>query len=70
MPTVPVQTRLATSLANTLDARAKAAGTTRAEVVRMMLEAALAAPQPTPAASASDPLLGQHRRSLAPVSIV
>ena len=50
--TVPVQTRLAHSLAKRLDQLADAGGTTRAEVVRQMLETALGAPQPF--ASATD----------------
>jgi len=54
--TVPVQTRLDAALAKAIDARAKEAGTTRAEVVRAMLEAALAEPLPA-TASPTAPLL-------------
>lgn len=54
--TIPVQTRLSHDLAKLLDERAAATGTTRAEVVRVMLETALAAPQPAQA-PATDPLL-------------
>lgn len=56
MTTIPVQTRLDIALAKALDARAAATGTTRAEVVRVMLEAALAAPQPVQVPP-TDPLL-------------
>jgi Ribbon-helix-helix protein, copG family len=54
--TVPVQTRLDAALAKAIDARAKDAGITRAEVVRAMLEAALADPLPV-TSTAADPLL-------------
>lgn len=54
--TIPVQTRLSHDLAKLLDDRAAASGTTRAEIVRALLEAALVAPQPV-AAPAIDPLL-------------
>lgn len=57
MATTPVQTRLDTALAKALDARAKEAGTTRAEVVRELLEAALATPQQPHAAPAIDAAL-------------
>lgn len=56
MTTIPVQTRLDIALAKALDARAAETNTTRAEVVRAMLEAALAAPQPAQAPT-TDPLL-------------
>lgn len=53
--TIPIQTRLDAALAKAIDARAKQAGTTRAEVVRVMLETALGVPQAT--ATATDPQL-------------
>lgn len=55
--TIPVQTRLSPDLAKALDARAAEAGTTRADVVRTLLEAALAASQPAQTMPATDPLL-------------
>jgi antitoxin component of RelBE/YafQ-DinJ toxin-antitoxin module len=54
--TTVVQTRIAPKLATLLDSRAAEAGITRAELLRMMLEAALDAPQPV-RAKATDPLL-------------
>lgn len=59
MSTTVVQTRLSSGLVKAIDARVKNAGTTRAEVVRELLEAALAEPQPCAAApaQAADPLL-------------
>lgn len=57
MTTIVVQTRLAASLAKIIDQRATDANMTRAEVVRALLEEALAAPQPAPNAPATDPLL-------------
>lgn len=59
MTTIVVQTRLAASLAQAIDQRAAKANMTRAEIVRALLEAALAAPQPAQAAPATDPLLDQ-----------
>lgn len=61
--TTVVQTRIAPSLAAQIDTRAKKAGITRAELVRMMLEAALDAPQPARARTA-DPLLGEIAEEL------
>ena len=55
--TIPVQTRLSHDIAKALDARAAQTGTTRAEVVRALLEAALAEPLPVEAARTTDPLL-------------
>lgn len=59
MSTTPVQTRLAASIVKLLDERARQANTTRAEIVRTLLEGALAEPQPAAVApaSAADPLL-------------
>lgn len=54
--TIPVQTRLDTELAKAIDARAAIAGSTRAEVVRGMIEAALANPQ-SDAGTTTEPLL-------------
>lgn len=61
--TVPVQTRLPHSLAKRLDQLASAAGTTRAEVIRQLLETALGAPQPF--ASATDEALDRIADELA-----
>lgn len=55
--TIPVQTRLSHTLAKALDARAAQTGTTRADVVRTLLEAALADPLPVQAMPATDPLI-------------
>lgn len=58
MTTIPIQTRLSHTLAMALDARAKQAGTTRAEVVREMLETALAVAKPAQTPE-TDPLLNR-----------
>ncbi len=55
--TIPIQTRLSHDLAKALDALAAETGSTRAEVVRTLLEAALAEPLPVEAGPATDPLL-------------
>lgn len=61
MASVTVQTRLTPSLATIVDTRAKAAGITRAEVVRLLLEEALTGPALAPA---TDPLRGQITAAL------
>ncbi|MCV0382816.1 MAG: hypothetical protein K5799_05070 [Erythrobacter sp.] len=57
--TTVVQTRLSPSLVKTLDTRASEAGITRAELLRMLLEAALDEPQTSADAVATDPLVAQ-----------
>jgi hypothetical protein len=57
--TTVIQARLAVSLAKRLDQRAEAAGITRAELLRSLLEAALDIPQSASTRPASDPLLGE-----------
>ena len=57
--TTVVQTRLSPSLVKALDARASEAGITRAELLRMLLEAALDEPQTAADMSATDPLVTQ-----------
>jgi hypothetical protein len=59
MTTIPVQSRLAASIVKLLDERARQAKTTRAEIVRSLLESALADPQPAPSTPATDPLVGR-----------
>ena len=61
--TTVVQTRIAHKLATLLDSRAADAGITRAELLRMMLETALDAPQPA-RARATDPLLREIAEEL------
>ncbi|MDM7955925.1 hypothetical protein [Blastomonas sp.] len=56
--TTVIQTRIVPKLAMLLDSRAAEAGITRAEMVRIMLEAALDSPQPV-RATVTDPLLGE-----------
>lgn len=65
--TVPIQTRLDIALAKALDARAKEAGTTRAEVVRELLAAALAAPQPS--VPTIDPVMDRILDALARLAV-
>jgi len=67
--TVPVQTRLSHDLAKLLDERATATKTTRAEVVRVLLEAALAAPQPAKVVPVIDPLIDRILDALARLSV-
>ena len=57
MSTTVVQTRLAPKIVKVIDARVEEAGTTRAEVVRELLEAALAEPVPMSPVPAANPLL-------------
>lgn len=59
MSTTVIQTRLSPALTNAIDARVKDAGTTRAEVVRELLEAALSTPQPVLPVPSTDPLLNR-----------
>lgn len=67
--TIPIQTRLSHDLAKLLDARAAEAGTTRADVVRTALEAALAAPQSAPPMPTTDPLLDRICDELARIAV-
>lgn len=69
MATTPVQTRLDIILAKALDMRAREAGTTRAEVVRELLEAALAAPQPARPVPATDAALDHIANELAALAV-
>ena len=57
MATIPVLTRLDIALAHALDALAKEAGTSRADVVREMLEKALATSQTGTVTSTTDEAL-------------
>ena len=63
MSTTVVQTRIAHDLAKLLDSRAAAEGISRAELLRVTLEAALNGPQPV-RAFAADPLLGEIAQEL------
>lgn len=63
MVTTVVQTRIASNLAKLLDSRAAEAGISRAELMRVTLETALAGPQPLPI-EATDPLLGEIAQEL------
>lgn len=61
MASVTIQTRLTPDLATLIDKRAKAAGITRAELVRLLLEEALTGPSLVPS---NDPLRGQITAAL------
>ncbi len=55
MSTIPVQVRLGSGIVDAIDARASAANITRAEALRVLVEASLSAPQ----VPEHDPLLVQ-----------